>query len=300
MTLMQLKYAVTVAGETSLNEASKKLYISQPSLTAAIHALEDEIGISLFVRSKTGIKLTAEGAEFIGYARQVLDQYALLDAKYISKMAPRKRFSVSMQHYTFAVDAFIKIVNRFGMDEYEFEVHETKTHEVIENVKTFRSEVGVLYLNGFNRAVLEKIFKQNELVFTPLMNCSVYAYMAKTNPLASCAEVSMETLADYPCLAFDQGEQSSFYLAEEVLSTYNYKRLIRANDRATLLNLMKGVNGYTLCSGIICENLNGSDFCAVPLSGNETMQIGYISRSGVALSALAKAYIAELETYRPL
>ena len=300
MTLMQLKYAVTVAGEVSLNEASKKLYISQPSLTAAIHNLEDEIGISLFVRSKTGIQLTAEGSQFIGYARQVLEQYQLLEAKYISKKTTKKRFSVSMQHYTFAVDAFIKTVNRYGMDDYEFEVHEAKTYEVIENVKNLRSEIGVLYLNDFNRTVLQKIFSQNDLTFTPLLTCRVYAYMAKTNPLAGKNTVTLEDLADYPCLAFDQGEHNSFYFAEEVLSTYSYRRLIRANDRATLLNLMKGVNGYTLCSGIICENLNGNDYCAVPLAGKETMEIGYISRNGSALSELGKAYIAELGTYRPL
>ena len=300
MTLAQLTYAVTVAGESSLNAASKKLYISQPSLTAAIHSLEDEIQISLFVRSKNGIQLTAEGAEFIGYARQVLEQYELLDAKYVSRKSVKKRFSVSMQHYSFAVDAFIKIVNRFGMDEYEFEVHETKTHEVIENVKTLRSELGILYLNDFNRTVLTKLFSQNNLTFTPLLECSVYAYLARTNPLAGQSEVSMEDLADYPCLAFNQGERNSFYFAEEVLSTYSYRKLIRANDRATMLNLMKGVNGYTLCSGIISEDLNGNDYCAVKLKENETMQIGYISRTGVSLSELAKMYIAELKTYQTL
>ena len=300
MTLVQLKYAVTVAGETSLNEAAKKLYISQPSLTAAIHLLEDEININIFSRSKTGIKVTSEGAEFIGYARQVLEQYELLDSKYISKTNAKKRFSVSTQHYTFAVDAFMNVIKRFGMDEYDFAVYETMTHTVIENVKNNRSELGILYLNDFNRQVLEKIFVQEELTFTPFLECSIYAYMAKTNPLAKQKEVSMDDLQNFPCLAFDQGEYNSFYFAEEVLSTWNYKQIIRACDRATLLNLMKGVNGYTLCSGIICRELNGKDYCAVKLKMDEKMQIGYITRNNSILSDLAKEYIEELKKYKPL
>ena len=174
MTLIQLRYATVVAGENSLNDAAKKLYISQPSLTASIHQLEDEIGVELFIRSKSGIKLTPEGAEFIGYARQVLEQYELLDAKYIQKKNAKKKFSVSMQHYTFAVNAFVEVVKRFGMDEYEFAVYETKTYDVIQNVKNYRSELGVLYLNDFNRRVLEKLFSHDEIVFTPLLECGIY------------------------------------------------------------------------------------------------------------------------------
>ena len=262
MTLIQLRYATVVAGENSLNDAAKKLYISQPSLTASIHQLEDEIGVELFIRSKSGIKLTPEGAEFIGYARQVLEQYELLDAKYIQKKNAKKKFSVSMQHYTFAVNAFVEVVKRFGMDEYEFAVYETKTYDVIQNVKNYRSELGVLYLNDFNRRVLEKLFSHDEIVFTPLLECGIYVYMAKSNPLSAKSEISMEELQEFPCLAFDQGERNSFYFAEEVLSTWNYRQLIHASDRATLLNLMKGLNGYTLCSGIICEELNGDEYCA--------------------------------------
>ncbi|MCR4626932.1 MAG: LysR family transcriptional regulator [Treponema sp.] len=300
MTLIQLKYAVTVAGENSLNDASKKLYISQPSLTASIHQLEDEIGLELFIRSKSGIKLTPEGAEFIGYARQVLEQYALIDAKYIQKKDAKKKFSVSMQHYTFAVNAFVQVVKRFGMDEYEFAVYETKTYDVIQNVKNYKSELGVIYLNDFNREVLEKLFKHDEIVFTPLLECKIYVYLAKSNPLAQKAEITMEDLQDYPCLAFDQGDHNSFYFAEEVLSTWNYRQLIHASDRATLLNLMKGLNGYTLCCGIICEELNGSDYCSVPLKSNEKMTIGYIARRDAIISSIGKEYIAELSKYKAL
>lgn len=298
MTLIQLKYAITVAGQNSLNDAAKVLFISQPTLSSAIRSLEKEIGLDIFIRSKNGITLTVKGAEFIGYARSVMEQYELLDAKYISQTEVKKTFSVSMQHYTFAVNAFVELVKQYGMDEYEFEVHETKTYEVIENVRNRKSEIGILYLNDFNKNVLNKLFAEYELQFQPLLECGVYVYMCKCHPLAGRDEIELEELEEYPCLGFAQGEHNSFYFAEEVLSTYRYKRFIRANDRATLLNLMVGLNGYTLCCGIICEDLNGKDYCAVKLRSEEKMIIGYISRKDAALSAIGQRYLKEIEKYR--
>lgn len=298
MTLIQLKYAITVAGENSLNDAAKKLFISQPSLSAAIHSLEKEIGIELFLRSQSGIRVTPAGAEFIGYARQVVEQYNLLDAKYISNTAVKKKFSVSMQHYTFAVKAFAEMVKQFGMDEYEFAVHETKTHEVIDDVKNYRSEIGILYVNDFNRKVLTKLFDEYGLEFHELMVCGIYAYMWKGHPLAEEREITLEQLKEYPCLSFEQGERNSFYFAEEVLSTYQYKRLIKANDRATLLNLMVELNGYTLCSGIICEELNGSEYCAVRLKSDEKMTIGYLAKKGAVISPLGQKYLEEISKFK--
>ena len=200
-----------------------------------------------------------------------------------------------MQHYTFAVSAFVQMVKQFGMDEYEFAVREEKTYEVIEDVKTFRSEIGILYLNDFNRKVLTKLFDESDLEFCPLMDCGIYVYLWKGHPLAGQDEITIEELQEYPCLSFEQGNYNSFYFAEEVLSTYSYKRLIRANDRATLLNLMVGLNGYTLCSGILCDNLNGSDYLAVKLKSDEVMTIGYLKRKGAALSPLGQKYLEELE-----
>ena len=298
MTLVQLKYVIAVAGQNSLNDAAKVLFISQPSLSSAIHSLENEIGFDIFIRSKNGITLTTKGAEFIGYAKSVMEQYELLDAKYISQTEVKKTFSVSMQHYTFAVNAFVELVKQYGMDEYEFEVHETKTHEVIDNVKNRKSEIGILYLNDFNRNVLNKLFVEYELQFQPLLECGVYVYMWKGHPLAERKEIALEELDEYPCLGFAQGEHNSFYFAEEVLSTYQYKRFIRANDRATLLNLMVGLNGYTLCSGILCEDLNGKDYCAVKLKSDERMTIGYISRKDAPLSAIGQKYLEEIAKYK--
>lgn len=298
MTLVQLKYVITVSGQNSLNDAAKVLFISQPSLSSAIRSLEKEIGFDIFIRSKNGITLTTRGAEFIGYAKSVMEQYELLDAKYISQTEVKKTFGVSMQHYTFAVNAFVELVKQYGMDEYEFEVHETKTHEVIEDVKNRKSEIGILYLNDFNKNVLNKLFTEYNLQFQPLLECGVYVYMWKGHPLANRNEIALEELEEYPCLGFAQGEHNSFYFAEEVLSTYQYKRFIRANDRATLLNLMVGLNGYTLCSGIICEDLNGKDYCAVKLKSEEKMIIGYISRKDAALSMIGQRYLEEIAKYK--
>lgn len=298
MTLNQLKYVVVVSGENSMNDAAKKLFISQPSLSNAISSLEQELGFAVFNRSKTGITITSEGLEFAGYARQVLEQYELLESKYISRKEVKKRFSVSMQHYSFAVSAFIKTIEQFGMDAYEFEVYEDTTYAVIENVKNRKSELGVLYLNDFNKTVLSKLFMDNDLEFHPLFDCGLYVYMWNGHPLAHKQLVRIEELMDYPCLSFSQGEHNSFYFAEEVLSTYNYKKIIKASDRATLLNLMVGINGYTICSGIICEELNGPGYVAARLDSDEKMTIGYISRKDAYISGIGKKYIEETMKYK--
>ncbi len=298
MTITQLRYAITVANENSMNEAARRLFISQPSLSTAIKELEEEIGTKLFNRTNRGIVVTPEGKEFIGYARQVVEQYELIETKYISKEQVKKKFSVSMQHYTFAVNAFVEMVKQFGMDEYEFAVHETKTYQVIEDVKNLTSEIGILYLNEFNHKVLNKMFMESGLEFQELMKCHIYVYMWKGHPLASKKEIELEELAEYPCLSFDQGEYNSFYFAEEVLSTYEYKRLIKVSDRATILNLMVGLNGYTLCSGIICEDLNGADYCAIKLKSDELMTIGYIMKKGGVISPLGQKYIEEILKYK--
>lgn len=298
MTLQQLRYAVTIAESPSMNEAAKRLFIAQPSLSGAVQDLEEEIGITIFNRSNRGIVPTPEGEEFLGYARQIMEQYQLLDDRFISKKSVKKKFSVSTQHYTFAVNAFVQMVKQFGMEEYEFAIHETKTHDIIEDVKNGKSEIGILYLNDFNEKAITKILKENGLEFHELFWCKTYVYLWNGNPLAKKELLTMEDLENYPCLAFDQGSNNSFYYAEEVLSTYDYKQIIKANDRATLLNLMVGLNGYTLCSGIICEELNGSDYSAIPLDSEEKMCIGYVTKKHMSLSPLGRNYLEELLKYK--
>lgn len=306
MTITQLRYAIVVANSNSMGEAARTLFISQPSLSASIRELEKEIGIKLFIRSNRGISVTAEGKEFIGYARQVVEQFQLIETRYVDNEHVKKKIGISLQHYAFAVKAFVEMVKQFGMSEYEFAIHETQTYEVIEDVASLRSEIGILYLNEFNRQVLTKIFLEKGIEYKELLKCGIYVYMYKQHPLVKDLSeeelkkkvITLEELEEYPCLAFDQGSYNSFYFAEEVLSTYDYKQLIRVSDRATMLNLMVGLNGYTLCSGILCETLNGSNYCAVKLDSKELMSIVYIVRKGIEISPLGKKYLEEIRKFQ--
>lgn len=302
MTLMQLNYIITIARTGSINKAAEELYVSQPSLTSSVKELEKELGIVLFHRSGRGVTLTADGEEFLLYARQLYGQYESILDKYGKNGTLKKKFGVSTQHYSFAVKAFVDMAKQFDMSKYEFAIRETKTDEVIRDVGDLRSEIGILYLNDFNRKSIEKLLRSADLEFHHLIDCKAYVYLWKQHPLAGEASISFEQLQDYPCLAFEQGDNSSFYLAEEILSTNEYPRLIRANDRATMLNLMVGLNGYTLCSGIICEELNGNEFAAVPFQDDErnpnsVMEIGYIVKKHMMLSDMGERYIQALEEY---
>ena len=302
MTLMQLNYVITISEAGSLSRASEKLYVSQPSLTSAVKELEREIGITIFNRTGRGVTLTAEGLEFLPYARQVYSQYLNLLDNYSPGSSRRQKFAVSTQHYSFAVKAFVETVKTFDVTQYEFAIRETRTQEVIDDVASLRSEIGILYLSDFNRKAIQKLLSANGLDFHRLIDCSAYVYLWKGHPLAGSASISLDELANYPCISFEQGDDSNFYLAEEILSANEYQRHIKVCDRATVLNLMIGLNGFTLCSGIICEELNGSDFAAIPYredsdNPNSVMTIGYITRKNVILSAVGERYVEEIRRY---
>lgn len=305
MTLQQLNYVITISECGSLNKAAEILYVAQPSLTGAVKELEKELGITIFNRSGRGVTLTNDGTEFLLYARQVYAQYKELLEKYGKAGNLKKKFGVSTQHYSFAVKAFVEMVKTFDTSKYEFAIRETKTKEVIDDVSTMRSEIGILYLSDFNRKALLKILSSQQLEFHSIIHCKPYVYLWKGHPLAKQKSITLPELQQYPCLSFEQGESSSFYYAEEILSTCEYPRIIKANDRATMLNLMIGLNGYTLCSGIICEELNGDDYLAVPFEAedkavDDTMEIGYIIRKNTLLSKMGRLYIDEIKKYLKL
>lgn len=297
MTLQQLNYAIVISEVGSMNKAAEQLYIAQPSLTSAIKELEKEIGITIFNRGARGISLTADGSEFITYARQLYQQYENLHDKYVGGGLKRK-FGVSTQHYSFAVQAFVDMVKEFNTHEYEFAIRETKTANVINDVSTLKSEIGIIYLSSFNRQVITKIIQSNHLEFHHLINCDIFAYLWKGHPLSEKPSVSIEELKNYPCLTFEQGDKSSFYYAEEIIDTTEFARVIKASDRSTMLNLMKGLNGYTFCSGIICGELNGSEYTAVPIEDvTDKMEIGYITRNDTLISDIGKMYIEKINAF---
>lgn len=302
MTLQQLHYVITISETGSFNKASEILYIAQPSLTSAVKEIEKELGISIFHRSGRGVTLTNDGVEFILYARQLYQQYESILEKYSKFGTLKKKFGISTQHYSFAVKSFVELVKKFNTTEYEFAIRETKTKEVIEDVSTFKSEIGIIYLSDFNRMAIMKLLHTKDLEFHKLTECDAYVYLWKEHPLADCKSIKFSQLNNYPCLSFEQGDNSSFYFAEEILSTNQYARTIKANDRATMLNLMVGLNGYTLCSGIICEELNGTDYVAIPFEQEDSesmdkMVIGYITKKNMLLSRMGELYIDEIKCY---
>lgn len=302
MTLQQLNYVISIAETGSLSKTARALYVSQPSLSTAVQELERELGFRLFHRSGKGMTLTNDGLEFVVYARQVLHPYQLLLDRYECGGKRKKKFGISTQHYSFAVKSFVEMVRHFDLEEYEFAIRETRTAEVIDDVDTMKSEIGVLYISDFNRQVLTRMFKARDLEFHRLIDCDAYVYLWKGHPLADHRTIRFEELADYPCLSFEQGSEGSLYYAEEILSTNHYAKTIKANDRASILNLMIGLNGYTLCSGIICEELNGTDFTCIPFEADEDnpnsrMEIGYIVKRNLVMSEMGALYVQEMRKY---
>ena len=297
MTLQQLRYVTMVAETGTITEAANRLYISQPSLTNAIHELEKEMNIVIFNRTNKGISLSREGEDFLGYARQILEQAAILDDKYKGNGGGKKQYCVSTQHYSFAVNAFVDLIKEYGQDEYDFSLRETQTYEIIEDVARLRSEIGILFLNDFNEAVINKILKSYDLEFHQLYVAKPHVFISRKHPLAGKDRIINEELEEYPYLSFEQGEHNSFYFSEEVFAAVERKKNIRVRDRATLFNLLIGLNGYTVCSGVIDKKLNGKDIIAVPLADENDMRIGYITHRKGMLSRLGNTYLEAIKKY---
>ena len=297
MTLTQLKYIVTIASAGTISEAAKQLFISQPSLTAAVKELEKELGITIFYRTNKGVLLSAEGEEFLGYARQVIEQTNLIEERYSEGQPVKHQFCVSTQHYSFAVEAFVALLKEYGGEEYDFRIRETQTYELIEDVARLKSEVGVLYLNKFNETVLRKTLKENDLSFTRLFIAKPHVFVSAFSPLAGKNVLTLDDLAPYPRLSYEQGEHNSFYFSEEILSTLDCRKDIMVSDRATLFNLLIGLDGYTICSGVINEDLNGENIIAIPLDVDDYMEIGYITHNKIVPGKFGRLYIEALKKF---
>ena len=286
-----------VATTLSFSEAANKLYISQPSLTNAIHELEKEMNLVIFHRTNKGISLSKEGDDFLGYARQVLEQASILEDHYKGNKGGKKQFCVSTQHYSFAVNAFVDLIKQYGQEEYDFSLRETQTYEIIEDVAKMRSEIGLLFLNDFNEAVLRKLLKSHDLEFHPLFTAKPHVFISSRHPLAKKEVITNKELEEYPYLSFEQGEHNSFYFSEEIFSASERKKNIRVRDRATLFNLLIGLNGYTVCSGVIDKKLNGKNIIAVPLADEGDMRIGYIRHRKGMTSRLGATYLEAIRKY---
>ena len=297
MTLQQIKYIVTVAETGNITEAAKRLFISQPSLTNAVRELENEMQVTIFNRTNKGVAVTNEGDVFLSYARQILEQVGLLEEKYLNVKERRPRFSVSCQHYSFAVNAFVDVIKAFDANQYDFTLRETQTYEIIEDVSKLRSEIGILYVCSKNEEIIGKLLKQNDLEFQELFVAKPHVFICSKHPLAKRESITLEELEEYPYLSFEQGEYNSFYFSEEILSALDRKKNIKVRDRATLFNLVIGLNGYTVSSGVISRELNGENIIAKPLLVDEYMRIGIIRQKNMPLSRYGVLYIEALQKY---
>ena len=297
MTLQQLRYAAAVADTGTISRAAQQFFIAQPSLTKAIRELEQEVGMTICHRTNRGVALTPEGEEFLGYARQVLAQMELIEEKYLGTAPVKHQFCVSAQHYSFAVEAFVELLKEYGGEEYDFRIRETQTYEIIEDVAKLRSEVGVLYLNHDNETVLRKVIREHDLIFTPLFTAKPHVFVSTASPLAQKKALTLDDLKPYPRLSYEQGEHNAFYFSEEILSTLDSKKDILVRDRATLFNLLIGLDGYTICSGVISEALNGPNIRAVPLLVDDSMEIGCLTHKQVQPGRFGKQYIEILKKY---
>ena len=297
MKLQQLKYVIEVVMCGSINEAARRLFISQPTLSKAIKELERELGITIFTRTSTGISLSPDGNEFLSYARQVVEQAELLERRYFHTTPQQQLLSVSTQHYAFAVNAFVEMIRNYGEETYQFTLRETRTYEIIEDVKNLRSEIGILYISSFNEKVMTQLLDEQGLIFHELFEARPHIFISSQNPLATKKSVTLEDLEDYPRLSFEQGEFNSFYYAEEIYSTIPSKKSIQVSDRATLFNLLIGLNGYTISTGILSEDLNGSNIVSVPLEEKETITVGWVMNRKTKLSRMANVYLKELKKF---
>lgn len=297
MRIRQLDYIVKIAELGSVNEAAKHLFITQPSLSNAVKELEVEMGIHIFKRTQKGMVLTSDGITFLAYARQILEQVELMEEKYKGTRTRRRLFSISAQHYAFAVHAFVQLIKTYERNEYEFTFRETQTNNIIEDVSSLHSELGILYLNDFNEQVVRKLLKEKQLIFHPLFTAYPHVFVSKKNPLVCKKTVTLKDLEDFPYLSFEQGQYNSFYFSEEILSTRYHKKSIRVSDRATLFNFLIGVNGYTISSGVLSQELNDENIVALPLEVDESMTIGWISPKNNALSPMANQYLDYLKKH---
>ncbi|HEK9073024.1 TPA: LysR family transcriptional regulator [Streptococcus equi subsp. zooepidemicus] len=291
MRIQQLQYIIKIVECGSMNEAAKQLFITQPSLSNAVKELEQEMGITIFIRNSKGITLTKDGVEFLSYARQIIEQTALLEDRYKNHNTSRELFSVSSQHYAFVVNAFVSLLKRADMTQYELFLRETRTWEIIDDVKNFRSEIGVLFINDYNRDVLTKLFEENHLTVSTLFKTTPHIFISKSNPLANKTSLTIDDLLDFPYLSYDQGIHNSFYFSEEMMAHIPHSKSIVVSDRATLFNLMIGLNGYTVASGILNTNLNGDQIVAIPLDVPDVIEIVFIKHEKANLSKMGERFI---------
>ncbi len=294
MTLQQLNYLIAIAEFGSITEAAEHLYISQPTLSESIRNLEREMGISAFVRTKKGVVLTREGEELLSFARSTVEQADLMKQRFSRNETDKARFAVSTQHYDFSVRAFIQVVNNHDTSGFDYIFRDTETSEIIDDVASGRSELGVLYLASHNRDVLSKILQKKELVFREIATVSPHVLLSTDSPLADKDLIQVDDLLNYPYIVVEQREKNAFFFSEQYLPMLDFCKTVLVNDRATLQALISGMNGFTVSvDGNQEYGKNG--IISKPLDYDCSIHVGIIQREKTNLSDYALEFRAALE-----
>ena len=292
MTLQQLKYVSMVEKCGSFSRAAQKLYVSQPSISNLVNALEEELGITIFTRSSTGIAITNEGRELLKLSNRLLR-----DADYISEYfhsdteGPKPTFFVSSQHYDFVVGAFEEFVDGLDAERYTLGLNQTQTAAVIEDVRKQYSDLGVIFLSDVNRRHMMKVLEDNNLEFHAVTQAAPHAFLSVTHPLAKRESVTPEELMDYPCIVYEQNADSPGFFSEEMMLPNFYPRkVVYISDLYVSTALMRSCNAYDIGTGVISPRLAREVAC-VPIDTDDRVDIGWIGIRGRMLRPIERAFL---------
>ena len=294
MTIQQCKYVLEILKKGSFNEAAKTLYIAQSSLSAAVKSLESELNIKIFERSNNGVCLTSDGAEFVRYASQIIEQNDFILAKYKSEQRYQKLY-IATQHYDFVADIFGKMLNTVTDDSYKISLIETKTYNVINDVENGYCDIGIIAIKNTDFDIMKRILINKKLNFTPLFKTSPHVFVRKKHPVCNQNILTYTQLMQYPFVSYEQGNHNVSFFTEEIMESIDVKKHIEISDRASLMNVLMTTDSYTIGTGIMPSALNEGKIISIPLESSSYYNIGYIFHTDRKCSDLTAHFINMLE-----
>ena len=293
MTIQQCRYVLAIAKCSSFSEAAKQLFIAQSSLSLGIKSLETELNIRIFDRSGYGVHLTDEGAEFIRYAEQICQNSDLVAERYGKRI--QQKLYIATQHYDFIADLFGAFLNETENEGYRFSIREIETYNVIRDVQTAYSDIGIIAIRDSNLEIMKRFLGGRKLLFTPVFSVTPHVFLRKDHPLADCDRLTVEELKEYPYVSYAQGENNSVYFTEELMDASNVDKHIEISDRATLMNVLMVTDAYTVGTGVMPSALNRGDIISIPLDSTALYYIGYILNGERKISEMMQKFIDRFE-----
>ena len=294
MTIQQCKYVIEIAKSGSFNEAGKQLFVAQSALSSSIKQLEKELGIKIFERSKNGVRLSMEGAEFVRYAEQLVDRSDFIQNRY-GGFADYKKLHIATQHYDFVAEAFCKFLTSTKEKKYDFSIRELKTYQVIYEIEKAFCDVGILAIKDNDFDVMTRYLDNKGIVFNEFLQSPPHVYVRKEHALAKRKQISYDDLIDYPYLSYEQGARNSSFFTEELVDGFKANKRVTISDRATLMNVLLTTDSYTVGTGIMPSALNGGKIVGIKIASQSFYRIGYVLRKGESVNELTTAFIRELE-----